>query len=171
MMAGGVSACMVLATSAWAAGHGAMAQMPAADAPVSTAVTASDCWIRQLPAPAPSGGFLVLHNAGTQAVNLVGARSSDYGQVMIHQTKEENGVSKMSMVHQVALPAGGQLALKPGSYHLMLEQARSGLKVGDQAQVDFALDNGQRVTAQCEVRPANAMPGMAGHGMKHGMKH
>lgn len=165
MIAGSVSACMLLATSAWAANHGAMA--PAADAPVSTTVTASDCWIRQLPAPAPSGGFLVFHNAGSQAVNLVGARSSDYAEVMIHQTKEENGISKMSMVHQVAVPAGGQLAFKPGSYHMMLEQARAGLKVGDHVQVDFALDNGQRVTAQCEVKPANAMPGMAGHAMKH----
>jgi len=168
MMAGVVSAGVLLATSAWAHGHhGAMAQMPAADAPVSTAVTASDCWIRQLPAPAPSGGFLVFHNAGAQAVHLVAARSPDYAQVMIHQTTEENGVSKMSMVHQVALPAGGQLAFKPGSYHLMLEQARDGLKVGDHVQIDFALDNDQRVAAQCEVKPANALPGMAGHTMKH----
>lgn len=161
---GGLSASMLLATSAWATNHGAAAV--AADAPVSATVTASDCWIRQIPAPAPSGGFLVFHNTGAQ-VNLISAQSPDYAQVMIHQTTEENGMSKMSMVHQVALPAAGQLAFKPGSYHMMLEQARDGLKVGDHVQVNFALDNGQRVTAQCEVKPAKAMSGMSGHQMKH----
>ncbi|MGB6243210.1 MAG: copper chaperone PCu(A)C [Castellaniella sp.] len=161
---GGLSAGLLLATSAWAADHGAA---PAADAPLSTTVKASACWIRQLPAPAPSGGFLVFQNTGDQ-VKLTGAHSPDYGHVMLHQTTEENGMSKMSMVHQVALPAAGQLEFKPGSYHMMLEQARDGLKVGDHVQVDFALDNGQRVTAQCELKPANTLPGKAGgHQMKH----
>lgn len=162
----GLSAGLLLATSAWAANHGHGAAV-AADAPLSATVTASDCWIRNMPAPAPSGGFLVFHNTGAQ-VNLLGAQSPDYGDVMVHQTTEESGMSKMSMVHQVTLPAAGQLAFKPGSYHIMLEQARDGLKVGDHVQIDFALDNGERVTAQCEVKSPKAMPaGMTGHQMKH----
>lgn len=138
----------------------------------SADVTASQCWIRQLPAPAPSGGFLVFHNAGQQARQLTAVHSPDYGQVMMHQTTEENGMSKMSMVHQVTVPAGGNLAFKPGSYHLMLEQPREGLKVGDHVQINFTLDNQQSVAVSCEVKAPNAMPGMSKHGMgKHGMQH
>jgi copper(I)-binding protein len=167
---GGLSIGLVFAASAGA--HGGVAH-GASTAPVSTAVTASDCWIRQIPAPAPSGGFLVFHNAGDQAVSLTGASSPDYGEVMMHQTTEENGMSRMSMVDQVAVPAGGKLAFKPGSYHLMLEQPRDGLKIGDHVQVDFTLGDGQRVQASCEVKSPKAMPGMSGmsgHG-GHSMKH
>jgi len=167
---GGLSAGLAFAAAAGA--HGAAAQ-GASSGPVSADVTASGCWIRQLPAPAPSGGFLVFHNAGGQAAALTGASSPDYGEVMMHQTTEENGMSRMSMVDQVAVPAGGDLAFKPGSYHLMLEQPRDGLKIGDQVRVDFALGNGQRVQASCEIKSPKAMPGMSGmsgHG-GHSMKH
>ncbi len=161
----GLSAGLLLASSAWgAAGHdGLMAQAASAELPVSSTVTASGCWIRQIPAPAPSGGFLVIHNAGTQPAVLNGVSSPDYGMVMMHETTQKNGMSRMSMVHQVTVPAGGQLELKPGSYHLMLEKARDGLKVGDQVRVDFTLADGQRLSAQCEIQPARAMPGMRGH--------
>lgn len=163
----GLSAGLLLAASAWGAEHGHMAQPPAAGLPASATVTTSDCWIRQIPAPAPSGGFLVFHNAGKQPAVLQGVSSPDYEQVMMHETTQENGMSRMSMVRQVAVPAGGQMEFKPGGYHLMLEKARDGLKVGDRVQVDFALEDGHRVSAQCEIMPAKAMSGMAGHGMKH----
>lgn len=110
------------------------------------------------------------HNAGPADVELTGAHSPDYGMVMLHETTESNGMSKMSMVHQVAIPAGQDLAFKPGSYHLMLEQPRAGLKIGDTVQVDFTLSNGEGFSATCEVKSPKAMPGMAGHDMSK-MKH
>ncbi|HET8597113.1 MAG TPA: copper chaperone PCu(A)C [Castellaniella sp.] len=168
---GGLSIGLVFAASAGA--HGAAAH-GTPSGPVSADVTASDCWIRQIPAPAPSGGFLVFHNAGGQAAALTAASSPDYGDVMMHRTTEENGMSRMSMVDQVTVPAGGDLAFKPGSYHLMLEKPRDGLKIGDHVRVDFALGNGQRVQASCEIKSPKAMPagmsGMSGHG-GHSMKH
>ncbi len=129
----------------------------AAGLPVSATVTARNCWIRYLPAPTPSGGFLVVHNGGDHAVVLKGASSPDYGMVMLHQTTEENGQSKMSMIHEVSIPAGQDLELRPGSYHIMLEQPKEGLKVGDHVHVDFALGNGEGFAATCEVKPAKAM--------------
>lgn len=162
-----LSAALLLSTPVWAAEHNHAGQSAqAASLPDSTTVTASACWIRQLPVPAPSGGFLIFHNAGAQAIAVTQAHSPDYGQVMMHQTTEENGMSRMSMVHQVAVPADGDLAFKPGSYHLMLEQPRQGLQVGDQARINFVLADGHRVTAHCEIRPAKAMSGTSGH-MKH----
>lgn len=76
---------------------------------------------------------------------------------MLHQTTEENGLSKMSMVDQIEIPAGQDFELKPGAYHLMFEQGKAGLKVGDHVQVDFALGNGQRLSAQCVLKPAKSM--------------
>ncbi|GAA0225809.1 copper chaperone PCu(A)C [Castellaniella daejeonensis] len=164
----GISAGLLLAVSAsaWAHGHGAA---QGAAAKVSATVKASDCWIRLIPSPAPSGGFFVAHNAGQEDAVLTGAHSPDYGMVMLHETTESGGMSKMSMVHQVAIPAGKDLAFKPGSYHLMLEQPRAGLKVGDTVQVDFTLANGEVFSAACEVKSPKAMSG--GHDMSGHMKH
>jgi copper(I)-binding protein len=171
----GLLAAAALAASAW--GHGNMDHGAAATSTAAGPVSASQCWIRQLPAPAPSGGFLVIHNSGTSDEVLESVRSPDYGQVMMHQTTESGGMSAMSPVHDLKVPAGGDVAFKPGSYHLMLEQPRVGLKVGDTVQMHFRLAGGGEFSAACEVRPANAMPdmqsmsgmkgmhGMSGHGM------
>lgn len=89
---------------------------------------------------------------------------------MMHQTTESGGMSSMSAVHDLKVPAGGDLAFKPGSYHLMLEQPRAGLKVGDTVQMRFQLADGGEFAAACVVRPANAMPGMSGMPGHGGMK-
>ncbi|CAM5205844.1 Copper chaperone PCu(A)C OS=Castellaniella defragrans OX=75697 GN=HNR28_002649 PE=4 SV=1 [Castellaniella defragrans] len=166
---------LCLAAGAWAHGtHGS----DGASGPMAKEVSASACWIRQLPAPVPSGGFLVIHNAGSAPVVLKSVHSADYGQAMMHQTKESGGMSTMSMVHDLSVPAGGDLAFEPGHYHLMLEQPRAGLKVGDTVQMQFVLADGRQFSAACEVKPASAlsagpapaassmsgMSGMADHG-------
>jgi copper(I)-binding protein len=141
------------------AGHGpaAHAGVSAAGLPVSETVSATQCWIRMLPAPAPSGGFFILRNAGDQDAVVEGASSPDYGMVMVHQTTQDQGMSKMAMVHEVRIPAGQDLSFKPGSYHVMLEQPVRPLAVGDHIHLDLALAGGQRVGVTCEIKPATAL--------------
>lgn len=162
MLAGGL---VLSASGAWAAaagdaGHGSAsthAAMAPATGPQSTTVSASACWIRMLPAPAPSGGFLLLRNAGPQDAVLKGASSPDYGMVMMHQTTEDKGMSKMAMVHEVVIPAGKELAFKPGSYHVMLEQPVRPIAVGEHVQLDLTLANGEHVSTSCEIKPPTAL--------------
>lgn len=92
-----------------------------ADAPLSKDVVVSACWIRSLPLPAPSAGYFLVKNNGDKAVNLVGAASTSYDMVMLHQTTNVDGLSKMSMTHAIDIPAGNELEFKPGGYHAMLE--------------------------------------------------
>lgn len=136
-----------------AAGHTAMAPT----GPLSATVSASACWIRMLPAPTPSGGFLLINNAGTQDVAITGASSPDYGMVMLHQTTEEHDMSKMAMVDEVVIPAGQELAFRPGSYHVMLEQPTRTIAVGEHVQLDLTLANGEHVSTNCEIKPATAL--------------
>ena len=103
---------------------------------------------------------------------LTGAHSPDYGMVMLHETTESGGMSKMSMVPQVAIPAGQDLVFKPGSYHMMLEKPRAGLKIGDSVQVDFTLSNGEGFSATCEVKsPKTLSEAASEHMMSRQMKH
>lgn len=163
--ASGLLAGLPLVVAACLLGTTAYAQ---AQDSAASAVTASGCWIRQLPANLPSGGFLTLHNSGDKAVVLQGASSADYGHVMMHQTTESDGVSRMSEVHEITLQPGQTFEFRPGGHHLMLEEPRAGLKVGDTIQVVFETREGQRFNASCEIKPATAMPGkMQRHQMDH----
>lgn len=155
----------LVSASAFAHQHGQHAGP--ADSPVAKNVAASSCWIRSIPAPAPSGGFFVLTNTGSADVKLKGAQSPSYGMVMVHQTTHSNGMSRMSEVDQVVVPAKGTLEFKPGSYHVMLEKADASVKVGSVVQLNLLLDDGTKVVADCQVKPANALPSSGGHG-SHG---
>ena len=84
-------------------GHG----MPEAVRALSTQVHASQCWVRMLPEPAPSAAYLELENKGAQSVALVGASTLSFGHVMLHQTTEHDGMSRMSHASEVEIPAGG----------------------------------------------------------------
>jgi len=130
---------VLIASSAWAGG-----------------ITVSGAWIRHLPAGVPAGGFFTVHNQGNEAVALVGASSPDYRMVMMHKSVEEGGVSRMMRVDKIEVPAGGSVSFRPGSYHLMLMHAEHDIKVGSRVPVTLELSDGQKVTAQFEVRGPTA---------------
>jgi len=170
-IAAGLGALLTLASAASAADHmhhsdasGQAAHshhmdgphgMDMQNVPVSATVTVGDCWVRLLPEPAPSAGYFVVKNAGAKPVRLTGASAAAFGMVMLHQTTNQDGMSRMSMAQSVEVPAGQELAFKPGGYHAMLEQPRQKLQVGTQIPMEFQFDSGEKATASCEVRPAN----------------
>ena len=138
----------------------ACACAPAFAAP---ALRATDAWIRWLPAGLPAGGYVVLHNDGARAAELVGASSPDYAQAMLHRTQAGAG-GEMSMVHvaKVVVPAHGSLAFKPGGYHIMLMHARHAIQPGDHVPVSLRFADGTELKVDFEVRSASgAMPGMS----------
>lgn len=140
--------------------HGASAShMPAVDtahAKVSATLSVSECWIRSLPAPAPSAAYFIVKNAGNANALLQGAASPTYGMVMLHQTTDKDGMSRMSETRDIVIPSGGQLEFKPGGYHAMLEKPAAAPAIGSMVTIDFIFDSGEKAVAQCEVKPANA---------------
>jgi len=112
----------------------------------------SDAWIRLLPGHLPAAGYFTLHNDSGTAAKLVGARSDAFGDVMMHRTVTEGGNARMEGVDAVALPAHGAVRFAPGGYHLMLMQAKPGLKVGDRVPMVLELEGGRTIESPFEVR-------------------
>lgn len=131
------------------------------NAKLSTTLAVSQCWIRSMPAPAPSGGYFVVKNTGSTEVKLQSASSPSYGMVMLHQTTQQDGMSKMSATHDIAIAAGGELEFKPGGYHAMLEKPAKVPAIGSQIDMDFLFDNGEKASAQCEVKAPNTKAPMS----------
>jgi copper(I)-binding protein len=98
----------------------------------SGAITLIHPYVRATPPGAKvAGGFVTIHNGGAEADRLVGGTAEFAGRVEVHEMSMEGDVMKMRPVEGgIEIPAGGSLALKPGSFHLMFMDLAAPVKVG-----------------------------------------
>jgi periplasmic copper chaperone A len=79
-----------------------------------------------------AGAFLSIENQGKEADRLVSASSPVAGLVEIHEMVMDGGLMKMRAVKGIDLKPGATVELRPGGYHVMLEDLKQPLKEGDQ---------------------------------------
>jgi copper(I)-binding protein len=105
---------------------------------------------------AESGGntdaYMVLKNTGGEADALVKAEFPDAMDSEIHETKMVGNVMKMTHLDAVDIPANGQVALKPGSFHAMMMGLKKDLKAGDKVKAILTFAKAGSVTVEMEVR-------------------
>ena len=123
--------------------------------PCWAAVQASEAWIRWLPSGLPAGAYVTLHNDGSQDVKLVSVSSPAYAMPMLHRSHLEDGKMVMSGVEAITVPAHGELALKPGGYHIMLMQARREVHPGMHLPLTLNFDDGEQLRVKFEVRKSD----------------
>lgn len=89
-------------------------------------------WARAMPVGVPTGAaYLVVHNRGEQADRLLGADTPAADKAEVHEHVHQDGLMKMRKVDGgVAIAPGGELALQPGGYHLMLFGLKQPLEDG-----------------------------------------
>lgn len=126
-------------------------------------VRASHAWLRVLPGTLPAGAYVTLENDGDRPVALNGANSTVYAEVMLHQSSRAGGVSRMSMVDTLSIPAHGKAELAPAGYHLMLMQPKTPVKPGDTVTLTLQFGDGSTLATDFIARPANALDAGDGH--------
>lgn len=134
--------------------------LPSASLHAATAakqVHASRAWIRVLPGTLPAGAYVTLRNDGNQAVELTGAKSTSYEQVMLHQSSMSGGMSHMRGLESLAVPAHGQVVLAPAGYHLMLMHAIAPVAPGTLVRLTLEFSDGSSLPVDFRTRPANAL--------------
>ena len=121
-------------------------------------VTAAHAWIRLLPGDLPAAGYVTLQNNDAKAATIAAVHTNAYASAMIHQsTQDADGVSHMTMVDHLAIPAHAVVSLSPNGYHLMLEHATHPLKPGDSINIALSFADGSQLLVPFLVRPANAV--------------
>jgi len=137
-----------------------------------SAIAIHDPYVRLVPPGIKTtGGFMLIRNTGKTDRQLIKADSPVAGTVELHTHINENGVMKMRAVDSIAVKAGGQAELKPGSYHVMLIDLKEPLKEGDSVPISLTFDDGSAFTVQAPVRKPHTgahegkktNTGMAGH--------
>lgn len=112
-------------------------------------------WMRFIIRARPAAGYFVLHNGTNAPVELTGATSPACGSLMLHQTKEVNGVAKMLPVGSVKVAPGGKITFRPGSYHLMCMKPKAAIADGKSVPVTLMFSGGQTLTVQFPVKGPN----------------
>jgi periplasmic copper chaperone A len=110
-------------------------------------------WIRAAPPAATMlAGYAQVRNDCELPLLLVGAKSPDFMMAQVHESRVENGTSRMERARRSVLPAKGMFALAPGGHHLMLMHPRRLLPEGSVVKIDLLLEDGRRVPAEFRVR-------------------
>ena len=137
------------------AGVWGIAAMIASAAPAWAAdVAISGAWFRALPSGQPAGGYFTMHNRGAAPAELVAAASAACGMLMMHQSVNSSGTSKMTDVKSVSVPAGGTVAFAPGGYHLMCMDPGAAIAPGKSVPVTLVFSDGSKAHANFAVKNA-----------------
>lgn len=124
---------------------------------VPNCVSVSWAWVRLPPNAAAmpmTAGYAEIRNGCDTEVVLIGARSSSFDDVSLHETRIVDGVSRMRPVERLPIAPGASANLRPGGLHLMLGKGRRVLHEGEPIWLQFQLEGGAEVSTALIARKA-----------------
>jgi copper(I)-binding protein len=126
----------------------------------TAAVRVTDAWIRWLPGGIAMAGYATIVNAGPKRVSVVGASSTVFGDISVHQTVHTKTEVEMRPVKRLTVAAGATVVFETAGYHIMLSAPKRPVEPGTSVPISLMLDDGETLTAQFEVRNAggDALP-------------
>lgn len=124
-------------------------------------------WSRETPQGAKvAAGYLKIVNSGSEADRLVAVSGEIAGRSEIHEMAVDGkGVMTMRPVDGVEIPAGGEVELKPGGYHIMFLELKDAKKKGERFAGSLTFEKAGTVEVEFAV---DAMGGGEDHGVHHG---
>jgi len=141
--------------------------LTAAVAQAAGVYTAKDAFIRETPMSV-SAGYIVISNPTDKADELQSAKADWAGRIELHNVKaNDKGVMEMNAVSSIPLPAKGDLALRPGGFHMMIFDVKGALKVGTQKDITLHFKNAGDLKFPFTVQPISYGGTQASHSMDH----
>lgn len=133
--------------------------------PTSGGLEVRGQWVRESSAAVPvSAAYGRIRNSGSGAVRLIGGDTPLAGRVEIHTVVTENGVTRMRPLPDgLAIPAGGEVELRPGGDHIMLMDLKRPIRNGEQVPLTLRFDRAPALTIQLDARSAT----QSAHGGQH----
>jgi len=132
-----------------------------AAASVHAQVEVSDAWARATGQGQKATGVF-MNLTAKKATRLVGVKTDLTSSAEVHEMKMEKDVMKMQAVKALDLPAGKTVALKPGSYHVMLMDLSKPLDEGSPVVLTLLFEDAAGVKTQQEVNAVAKKMAMGG---------
>ena len=130
--------------------------------------TITGAWVRTpTPGATSTAAYLVISNRGAVAETLTNVATPAATAASMHRTltsADMGGMTGMQMVDAIHIPAGGEVTLEPGGFHVMLEGLTGALNDGDSVELVLTFEQAGDVTVTAEVRGgldgrSNLVPG------------
>ena len=132
------------------AGCGSGAAPPASPA---GQISVQGAWARPAAAGGMSAAYLTITNGQAREDALVGAMSPVATSAGVHQTTTDaSGMTGMHETDSVTIPAGRDLVLEPGGYHVMLMGLKQALTAGATFPLTLTFERTGPVTVTVVVR-------------------
>lgn len=120
---------------------------------VKKGVTVNDAYIRGLPpGQTVTAAFMTVNNHQDKDCKLVGAASLVASSAEIHEHSHKNGKMSMRRVDSLVIPAGGNVSLVPGGYHLMMFGLESSLKEGEEHTLTLSFEDCEELSIVAPVQ-------------------
>jgi copper(I)-binding protein len=124
----------------------------ASGVPATATIEVSAAWVRPAAAGAKTAAYLTITNHGP-ADKLIAVHTTIARSAMIHQTAtDSSGMTGMSMVDDVPIPAGGTVTLEPGGMHLMLAGLTAALADGSTVELELVFEHAGAIRVSTAVR-------------------
>jgi len=136
------------------------AQQPATPSSQSTNLPAIEgAWVRAtVPGQRATGAFMRI--TAREPMQLVSVSTPVAAVAALHEMKLEGDVMQMRAVDKLDLPPGKVVELKPGGYHLMLQDLKQPLQAGTTVPLTLVLRNASGAQSRMQLDlPVQTSPG------------
>ena len=129
------------------------------EVPKAPELGVTDAVVRLAPVEGrPSSAYFTVHG-GKATDRLVSVSSPKAATIELHENKMESGMMSMQPLTGVDLPAGGEVAFKPGGNHAMLFGVDPAVKVGGTLPLHFTFQSGAAVDVEAKaISAGDEMP-------------
>ncbi|HIT75755.1 MAG TPA: copper chaperone PCu(A)C [Candidatus Avipropionibacterium avicola] len=135
----------------------ALLALAAACSPSSEAVTASDPYVKAMPAGEMTAAFVTLTNTTSSDIEVTAAHTDAAESTELHEMTMDGSAMVMQQVDAITIPANGSVTLEPGGFHLMLMGLTEALEPGAEITITLTLSTGDELTLTAVARDmANA---------------
>ena len=119
--------------------------------PDAAHVEAQNAWARaSVPGQQGSGAFMRL--TAKEPLQLVGVETPVAGAADVHEMKMEGDVMRMRAIEALDLPQGVAVDLKPGGYHVMLQQLKAPLVKDTQVPITLVFKNAKGALSRLHLQ-------------------
>ncbi|HXH16802.1 MAG TPA: copper chaperone PCu(A)C [Sphingomonas sp.] len=98
----------------------------------------------------PAAAYFTVHGGPTPAT-LISVTTDVAIKSEMHETMAKDGVTSMTPLARVDIPANTDVAFAPGGRHVMLFSMNPGIKPGARAMLTFAFSDGTRILNNANV--------------------
>ena len=105
----------------------------------------------------PSSGYFTVQG-GPEDVALMAVTAPSAQRVMMHETIEKDGVSRMAPVEKVNIPSRANVAFMPGGRHLMIFGIDEGARRKGTLALQFIFSNGDRILVDAKLQDIAGNP-------------